>query len=58
MDMLSFLHYDIELEKMDTCFLHSVALYFYFKKGFHRNFDFIWFNKIFLSKIVGFFEGN
>ncbi len=23
-DMLSFLHYNTELEKMDTCFLHSM----------------------------------
>ncbi len=38
---------------MDTCFLHSMLhlLYFCFKKGFHRNLDFIWFNKT-LSKIV------
>ncbi len=39
---------------MDTCFLHYVALYFCFKKGFHRNLDLICFNKIFLSKIVDF----
>ncbi len=31
-----------------------VARYFCFKKGFHRNLDLIWFNKIFLSKIVFF----
>ncbi len=57
--MLSFLHYNTELisviwTEIDTCFLHSVALYFCFKKGFHRNLDLIWFNKIFLSKIVVF----
>ncbi len=43
---------------MDTCFLHSVALYFCFKKGFHRNLDLIWLNKIFLSKIVVVFCGK
>ncbi len=38
-------------------YAHDVALYFSFKKGFHRNLDLIWFNKfneIFLSKIADF----
>ncbi len=40
---------------MDTCFLHSMLHFtFALKKEFHRNLDFIWFNKIFLSKIVDF----
>ncbi len=48
---------DLDYE-METCFLRSVALYFCFKKGFHRILYLIWFNKIFLSKIVDFFVGN
>ncbi len=40
---------------MDTCFLHSVEFTFALKKGFQRNLDFIWFNKIFLSKKKKFF---
>ncbi len=59
--MLSFLHYNIEIVfmdyEMDTCFLHSVVLYFSFKKVFHRNLDFIWFNKIFLRLLI-FLVGN
>ncbi len=44
---------------MDTCFLHSMLHFtFALKKGFHRNLDLIWFNKIFLSKIVDFFGGK
>ncbi len=42
---------------MDTCFLHSM-LHFTLKKDFIENLDLIWFNKIFLSKIVDFFVGN
>ncbi len=53
--MLSFLHYNTELDfsdldwdEMDTCFLHSMLHFtFAIKKGFHRNLDLIWFNKIF-----------
>ncbi len=62
--MLWFLHYNTELISViwniDGHMLLAlyVALYFCFKKGFHRNLDLIWFNKIFLSKIVVFFGGK
>ncbi len=38
---------------MDTCFLHSMLHFTFALKK-----DFIWFYKIFLSKIVDFFVGN
>ncbi len=57
--MLSFLHYTTELwfqwfglrDEMDTCFLHSML---HFTFALKKDFIEIWFNKIFLSKIVDF----
>ncbi len=55
--MLSFFYtiiLNFDLNDLDTFFLHSVALYFCFNKGFHINVVYI-----FLSKIVHFvFVGN
>ncbi len=59
-DMLSFLHYNTELISVIWSMRWTLAswtlLHFTFalKKGFHRNLDFIWFNKIFLSNFVFF----
>ncbi len=52
--ILNFDSSDLDYE-MDTCFLHSML---HFTFAFHRNLDFIWFNKIILSKMVDFFCGK
>ncbi len=55
--LLNFDFSDLDYE-MDTCFLHSMLHFTFALKKDYQNLDLIWFNKIFLSKIVVFFAGN